>query len=165
MHSVTIGMGARRLGICAVGPGEGRESGMADFELMDVTLVSDEFGRRTIPLDEEEDQAVALPAGAVIGTVLTFRTDEAIDGLKFDEERSRDGNVIATFTHVLGGFRAGGPYEIQLPAERLPVGPANCGTYEATGRFVDADGRELARETYRFQIVPQPPRDAPHAPS
>ncbi|MFG2331643.1 hypothetical protein ACGFMM_18655 [Streptomyces sp. NPDC048604] len=131
---------------------------MADFELIDVSLVSDGFERLHLPLGEERGEPVALPAGAVVSVVLAFRTEAEIDGLKFDETRySDDGNRIAACTHTLGGFRAGGPYEVRLPPERLPVGPASGGRYDATGRFVDGDGRELARETHSFRIVPQPP--------
>ncbi|MFJ3584649.1 hypothetical protein ACIPPS_20820 [Streptomyces sp. NPDC090127] len=131
---------------------------MAVFELMDVALVSDEFGRFPVPLGTERPEAVELPEGAVVGVALTFRTDEGVDGLSFEEERSHAGNLIATAHNVLGGFRAGGPYEIQLPAERLPVG-RGCGTYEVTGRFLDAEGRELARESHRFRIVHRTPTD------
>ncbi|MDT9686992.1 hypothetical protein Q5762_01230 [Streptomyces sp. P9(2023)] len=125
---------------------------MAVFELMDVALVSDEYGRVTVPLNTNGREAVELPEGTVIGVALTFRTGEEVDGLTFLEERSHEGRVIAENRTVLGGFRAGGPYEIQLPAERLPIG-RGCGTYEVTGRIVDPDGRELARERHRFHIV------------
>ncbi|WP_418955557.1 hypothetical protein [Streptomyces tritici] len=130
---------------------------MSDFDLMDVTLVSEDFGRLDVPLRGDKREPVALPAGAVVAVVLSFRTDTEIDGLKFEETRSREGRRLTALTHMLGGFRAGGPYEVRLPAERLPVGPASWGTYEATGRFLDGDGRELAQETHSFRIEPPPP--------
>lgn len=132
---------------------------MAVFQLMDVALVSDEFGRVTVDLSLPEQDVVELPEGTVVGVALTFRTGEEVDGLTFVEERSYEGRTIATARNVLGGFRAGGPYEVQLPAERLPVG-RGCGTYDVTGRFVDAEGRELAHESHRFRIVHRRPTDA-----
>ncbi|MGW6570139.1 hypothetical protein [Streptomyces sp. NPDC054975] len=133
---------------------------MTVFQLMGVALVSDEFGRIAVPLSSEGREAVELPEGAVIGVALSFLTGEEVDGLTFVEERSHEGQVIATARNVLGGFRPGGPYEIQLPAERLPIG-RGCGTYEVTGRFLDAEGRELARESHRFRIVHRGPADVP----
>ncbi|MEU9700437.1 hypothetical protein [Streptomyces sp. NPDC047981] len=133
---------------------------MAVFELMNVALVSDEFGRVTVDQGAPGQDVVELPEGTVVGVALTFRTGEEVDGLTFVAERSREGRTIATARNVLGGFRAGGPYELQLPVERLPVG-RGCGTYEVTGRFLDAEGHELARESHRFRIVHRRPADAP----
>ncbi|WOX20400.1 hypothetical protein [Streptomyces solicathayae] len=137
---------------------------MADFELMDVTLVSDRFGRLRVPLEGDRREVVTLPAGAVVSTVLTFRTGQEVEGLRFVEERFCDGHLIATVNNTLGGFRAGGPYELQLTAERLPAGPGNVGTYEVAGRFLDGSGRELARESHRFRIVPPGPPPEPGSP-
>ncbi|MFD0367952.1 hypothetical protein [Streptomyces sp. NPDC059071] len=143
----------------------GRESDMVIFELLDVTLVSDEFDRLALPLDPDPDRGpVDVPEGAVVSLSLSFRVGEELRGLTFDEERRRGGDVVAATRHVLGGFRAGGPYELQLPAVRMPVGRAHCGTYEVTGRFADGEGRELARESHGFRIVHRPPYEtsAPH---
>ncbi|MFF6776971.1 hypothetical protein ACFY8W_25950 [Streptomyces sp. NPDC012637] len=135
---------------------------MAVFELLDVTLVSDEFDRLALPLDPDPDrEPVDLPEGAVVSVSLSFRVGEELRGLTFEEERGRYGVVVAATRHVLGGFRAGGPYELQLPAVRMPVGRANCGAYVATGRFTDAEGRELARESHTFRIVHRPPGETP----
>ncbi|MFG2642040.1 hypothetical protein ACGFYP_13865 [Streptomyces sp. NPDC048370] len=125
---------------------------MAVFQLMGVDLVSDEFGRIAVPLSAKGREVVDVPEGTVVGVALTFRTGKEIDGLTFVEERSHEGRVIATDRSVLGGFRPGGPYEIQLSTERLPVG-RGCGTYDVTGRFLDAEGKELARESHSFRIV------------
>ncbi|WP_405861687.1 hypothetical protein OG361_40035 [Streptomyces sp. NBC_00090] len=134
---------------------------MALFELLNVALTSEEWGTHIVPPDARGGEPVELPEGAVLTVALTFRVAEAIDGLAVEETRRYGGNVIGTTRTALGGFRAGGPYEIQLPSERLPVGRASCGTYEVTARFVAADGRELARESHRFRIVHRPSPAAP----
>ncbi|WP_137990788.1 hypothetical protein [Streptomyces vilmorinianum] len=134
---------------------------MAVFELMGVALVSDELGRVAVPLDTGGREVVDLPEGAVVSVALTFRVGEEVDGLAFEEERWRAGHLVATTRSALGGFRPGGPYEIELPAERLPVGRASCGTYDVRGRFTDAEDRELARESHRLRIVHQRPSAAP----
>ncbi|MFI8766580.1 hypothetical protein ACIGN6_16885 [Streptomyces sp. NPDC053792] len=136
---------------------------MALFELMALALVPEERGARTLSPDLRGGEPVELPEGATVSVALTFRLAENVDGLAFEETRSYAGQVIGTTRTALGGFRAGGPYEIRLPPERLPVGRANCGTYEVSGRFVDADGHVLAWETHRFRLVhqPAPPEHTP----
>lgn len=129
---------------------------MALFELIDMTLIPEERGTRTMPLDPRGGEPVELPEGATVSLALTFRLTEDVDGLTFEETRWYAGQVTGTTRTVLGGFRAGGPYEIHLSPERLPVGRANCGTYEVSGRFVDAEGHVLARQTHRFRLVHQP---------
>ncbi|MFG2292260.1 hypothetical protein [Streptomyces sp. NPDC048603] len=126
------------------------------FELVDVALQSEELGRLTVPLSAPAPGPFELPEGAVVSVALTFHLREAVDGLCFVDTRRREGRVVARTRTALGSFRPGGPYEILLPAERLPVGRAECGTYEVTGTFVDAEGRELSQESHRFRIVHQP---------
>ncbi|MFE7547902.1 rho GDP-dissociation inhibitor [Streptomyces gardneri] len=127
---------------------------MVAFGLVNLALASDEWGTRVVPVDTRRRVPVELAEGAVVALALTFRVDEAVDGLAFEETRRFDGGVVGTTRTVLGGFRAGGPYEVRLPPERLPIGRASHGTYEVTGRFVDGAGREHAREVHRFRIVP-----------
>ncbi|WP_369147766.1 hypothetical protein [Streptomyces sp. R44] len=128
---------------------------MALFELLEVALAPDERGAREPSPDLRAAGEVELPEGATVSLALTFRLAEGVEGLVFEETRRYAGEVIGTQRTALGGFRAGGPYEIHLPPERLPVGRANCGTYEAEGRFLDAEGRVLAREDHRFRLVHQ----------
>ncbi|MFI6417282.1 hypothetical protein ACIBG6_07695 [Streptomyces sp. NPDC050842] len=134
---------------------------MAQFELLDVALASDGWGTRTVSLDTRGGKPVALPEGAVISVAFTFQVKGGVDGLTLEETRRYGGQVIGTTRTALGGFRTGGPYELRLPPERMPVARANCGTYEVTGRFIAPDGHELARESHRFRIVPPPPPAAP----
>ncbi|SEB96367.1 hypothetical protein [Streptomyces sp. TLI_105] len=128
---------------------------MAPFELMRVSLAQEERGTAVLPLDGDGDP-VELPEGGTISVALAFRVGEAVDGLVFEETRRYAGRVIATTRTTLGGYRAGGPYEVHLPPERLPVGRANCGVYEVTGRFTDSTGRVIGREHHRFRLVHQP---------
>ncbi|MEV8530586.1 hypothetical protein [Streptomyces sp. NPDC051211] len=138
------------------------------FELVDVALLSDDLGRVSVPLaGGGEAGPFELHEGAVMTVALTFRLHQAVDGLTFTDTRRREGFTISSSPVALGSFRPGGPYEVHLPAERLPVGRAVCGVYEVTGVFTDGAGRELSREVHRFRIVHQPrlvhgghPRDA-----
>jgi hypothetical protein len=136
---------------------------MAPFELWHVRLAPDDRGTGVLPLDGEGDP-VELPEGGTISVALTFRVGEEVDGLVFEETRRYAGKVIGTTRTTLGGYRAGGPYEVHLPPERLPVGRANCGVYEVTGRFTDSEGRVLGRERHRFRLVHQPAPPEPAAP-
>ncbi|GAA3387578.1 hypothetical protein GCM10017752_04240 [Streptomyces roseoviridis] len=133
---------------------------MKDFELLDVSLYTEELGRLEVPLREDgpggDPEPLTLPEGAVVSVGLTFRLGREIDGVAFEDSRFRDGAVLGSTRTVLGGFRAGGPYEVRLPAERLPVGRAHCGIYEVTGRFTDGGGQELALERHRVRVVHQP---------
>ncbi|MFF9499851.1 hypothetical protein [Streptomyces sp. NPDC014656] len=132
---------------------------MARFTLLEVALFSEDRGRLSLLPAPEGRLPVELPDGGVMAVSLTFRVGEQTEGLAYEEERRRDGQVVMTSRHLLGGFRPGGPYEIRLPAERLPVGRANCATYEVTGRFVDAEGHELARERQSFELVHRSPHE------
>ncbi|MER7624581.1 hypothetical protein [Streptomyces sp. NPDC126503] len=130
---------------------------MKDFELLEIRLHTEERGRVDVPFAQSGPApAIELPEGAVVGVGLVFRLGRDIDGLAFEDTRVREGSVLARTHTALGGFRTGGPYEIRLSAERLPVGRAHCGTYEVTGRFVDGDGQELAAGTYRVRLTHEP---------
>ncbi|MEV6329173.1 hypothetical protein [Streptomyces sp. NPDC051909] len=136
---------------------------MTAFELVDLCLHTEDLGRLEVPLWGDNDgvgaEPLDLPEGTVISVGLTFRLGRDIEGLTFEETRVRDGTVLSTARTVLGGFRTGGPYEVRLPAERLPLGRAHCGVYVVTSRFTDGDGRELLTLRHRMRLVPQP---APH---
>ncbi|MFF5449451.1 hypothetical protein [Streptomyces sp. NPDC012888] len=142
--------------------GGGEDDHAGGFELLDVALVSDEIGRLTVPLDGREQGPFELPEGAVVSVALTFRLGRDIDGLVFTDTRLRDGYVVSATQIPLGSYRAGGPYEVQLSAERLPVGRHECATYEVTGSFSDALRRVLCTESHRFRIVHQPRAVHPH---
>lgn len=129
---------------------------MRGFELLDVSLYTKE-GRLEVPLRAVEDgEPPSLPEGSVVSLGLTFRLGEEIEGVTFEGSRVRDGVVLGSTRTVLGSFRAGGPYEVRLPAERLPVGRTHCGVYEMAGRFQDGEGRELALEHHRLRITHVP---------
>ncbi|MEU6932919.1 hypothetical protein [Streptomyces sp. NPDC046374] len=129
---------------------------MDGFELVDFSLHAEELGRLEVDLPGGADRMpLPLPEGAVVTVGITFRLGRDIDGLAFEETRTMDGTVLSTARTVLGGFRTGGPYEVRLPPERLPVGRAHCGVYEVTCRFTDGDGRELAALHHRMRLVHQ----------
>ncbi|MFE5793145.1 hypothetical protein ACFQ8C_11290 [Streptomyces sp. NPDC056503] len=125
------------------------------FRLLDVSLHTEERGRLPVALGSGSGRAapLVLPEGSVVSVGLTFRLDREVDGLTFEAERARDGLVLATTRTLLGGFRSGGPYEVRLPPERMPVGRSHCGLYEVTGRLTDGRGRELAREAHHVRLV------------
>ncbi|MEV6248772.1 hypothetical protein AB0M38_21560 [Streptomyces sp. NPDC051742] len=145
---------------------------MKDFELLDISLYTEEPDRRVVPLRDPDTPDTPgtrdtpgapdipatpeLPEGAVLSIGLTFRLGREIAGVAFEDSRVREGTVLATTRTVLGGFRTGGPYEVRLPPERLPVGRAYRGVYELTGRFTDGDGRELQVVHRRLSVVHQP---------
>ncbi|MGW7307311.1 hypothetical protein ACWGI1_17225 [Streptomyces sp. NPDC054835] len=130
---------------------------MDGFELVDLSVYTEELGRlRVVPSGGTGTAPLLLPEGAVINIGITFRLGREVDGLTFEETRTLDGTELPTVRTVLGGFRTGGPYEVRLPPERLPVGRAHCGLYEVTCRFTDGDGRELAALRHRMRLVHQP---------
>ncbi|MFJ5708445.1 MULTISPECIES: hypothetical protein [unclassified Streptomyces] len=122
--------------------------------LLDVSLHTEEQGRLAVALGGAVDAApLVLGEGTVVSVGLTFRLGGEVDGLTFEEERARDGRVLATTRTLLGDFRGGGPYEVWLPPQRMPVGRAHCGVYRMTGRLIDGTGRELAREDHDLRLV------------
>ncbi|MFF6883994.1 hypothetical protein ACFY9F_12490 [Streptomyces sp. NPDC012421] len=140
----------------ASGPGAGTDSGTGTgFSLLDVSLHTEERGRLPVALGGGAADAVplVLAEGTVVSLGLTFRLGLEVDALTFVEERARDGRVLATTRTLLGGFRRGGPYEVWLPPQRMPVGKAHCGLYLVTGRVTDGRGRELAREDHHVRLV------------
>ncbi|MFG2899947.1 hypothetical protein ACGFZH_23065 [Streptomyces zaomyceticus] len=128
-------------------------------ELTELTLVSDERGTFTVPLEGPGDAIPhELPEGAVVSLVMTFRLGADADGLVFETLRVGEGKDPVARRNLLGSFRAGGPYEIRLPPERLPLGRAHCGPYDVTARLSDAAGVEHARVRYRFSLGRAPER-------
>ncbi|MFJ3926021.1 hypothetical protein [Streptomyces sp. NPDC090022] len=125
------------------------------FELLSVHLESDCFGRVAVPLDAGDDIPFELPEGALLTVALTFRLERAVDGLVFVDAREVGSCALPVTETPLGSFRAGGPYEVVLPAEKLPAGRLARGTYTVTGTFRDGHGNELARETHRFRLTRQ----------
>ncbi|MFD5428218.1 hypothetical protein [Streptomyces sp. NPDC127084] len=141
-----------------------------DFELLAVTIQVE--GRPDVPVplavgDRDDDTAgrtpepvrITLKEGAEFRLRLEFRvpTRDDVEGLKFIDERTRQGVVVVhTETH-LGDYRQGGPYEIVLPPVHLPTGHLARDFYECAGTFVDAAGRELGRETYGLELTKEWP--------
>lgn len=135
-------------------------------ELMELSLVSDTLGTFTVPLDGPGAAVpYELPEGTVVSIALTFRIGADTDGLVFETLRTREGEPPVARRTVLGSFRAGGPYEVLLPPERLPVGRAHCGTYRLTGCMRDAAGREHAEVKHRFTVVHRRPDGAAEIPA
>ncbi|MFE6105047.1 hypothetical protein ACFVQ4_34585 [Streptomyces laurentii] len=131
---------------------------MEDFELLDLSLYVEDGGRLAVPLGDARAEApLEVPEGAVVSVGLTFRLGRNIDAVVFEDTRDWDGAPIGTSRTVLGGFRCGGPYEVRLPPERLPVGRAHCGVYGVTGRFTDGAGRPLTEEHHRIRVAHPPP--------
>ncbi|MFG3192849.1 hypothetical protein [Streptomyces omiyaensis] len=125
------------------------------FRLLDVSLHTDGRGRLRVALGggSADTAPLLLSEGSVVSVGLTFRLEREVDGLAFEAERARDGLVLAATRTLLGGFRRGGPYEVRLPPERMPVGRTHCGLYRVTGRLTDGRGHELARESHRVRLV------------
>ncbi|MCB5179791.1 rho GDP-dissociation inhibitor [Streptomyces antimicrobicus] len=125
----------------------------ARFELLDVHLESESFGRVAVPLDDLPGAPFALPEGALFTVSLTFRLAADVDGLCYVDSREVDGCSFPAVSTSLGSFRAGGPYEVVLPPEKLPAGRHSHGTYTVTGTFMDGDGEILAREAFRYRLT------------
>ncbi|MFD7613728.1 hypothetical protein [Streptomyces sp. NPDC059828] len=146
-----------------------------DFELLAVTIQGE--GRPDVPVSAQVDRqhdapgspgapqpaetvSVSLKEGAEFRLRLEFRVHsrDDLEGLKFIEEHTRQGVVVVhTETH-LGDYRRGGPYEIVLPPVHLATGHLARDRYECTGTFVDGDGRELGRMTFRLEITKEWPQ-------
>ncbi|MEU5811705.1 hypothetical protein [Streptomyces sp. NPDC047718] len=130
-----------------------------DFQLVDMALLTEHEGCSGRPgsAHPERSDPVELPEGALVTLCLVFRLGRDVDGLAYTETRVRDGTVEAAQETQLGGFRAGGPYEIHLQPERLPVGHAAAGTYEVHGVFTDRHRRPLASAYRRYRIAESSP--------
>ncbi|MBW5481469.1 rho GDP-dissociation inhibitor [Streptomyces bambusae] len=127
----------------------------ARFELLGVHLDSESFDRLSVPLDDPAHVPFALPEGASFTVSLEFRLTSPVDGLVYVDSRTIDECTLPAETTPLGSFRAGGPYEVVLPPEKLPSGRHARGTYTVTGTFLDGDGRTLTQETHRFRVAHQ----------
>lgn len=130
------------------------------FELLGVTLHAEGHEDHVVALPGPgESEAVpksppfTLKEGSDIRITLVFRTGRDIEGLKFVDVRKRHGAVVGMSEVMLGSYRPGGPYELALPLERLPIGHLARDTYEVTGTFVDAHDNVLGRETHSFEIT------------
>ncbi|MGW6540114.1 hypothetical protein ACWGBV_27105 [Streptomyces sp. NPDC055051] len=125
------------------------------LRLLDVSLHTEDRGRLPVVLGGGAVEAVplVLAEGTVVSVGLTFRLGNAVDALAFEQVCARDGRVLDTVRTLLGGFRRGGPYEVWLPPQRMPVGRTHCGLYRITGRLTDGHGRELAREVHHVRLV------------
>ncbi|WP_159041666.1 hypothetical protein [Streptomyces aureus] len=148
-------------------PSSEDRSGLAPraVELMELAVVSDELGTFTVPLEgPDADVPHELPEGAVVSIALTFRLGADTNGLVFETVRVGEGEEPVARRAALGSFRAGGPYEIRLPPERLPLGRAHCGMYDVTARMSDVAGVEHAQVKHRFTLVRRLPDAAIEAP-
>ncbi|MFD0267987.1 hypothetical protein ACFVGY_15610 [Streptomyces sp. NPDC127106] len=125
-----------------------------DFQLVEMALLTEGAGCTGGTPGPERPDPVELPEGAWVTLCLVFRLGRDVDGLTYTETRVRDGTVEEAHETPLGGFRAGGPYEIHLQPERLPMGHAAFGTYEVHGVFTDRRRRPLARTCRRYRIAP-----------
>ncbi|NXY94716.1 hypothetical protein HYE82_09990 [Streptomyces sp. BR123] len=126
------------------------------FQLVNMALLTEgQECTGTGPRPERPDP-VELPEGALVTLCLVFRLGRDVDGLTYTETRVRDGTVEAAQETQLGGFRAGGPYEIHLQPERLPMGHAAFGIYEVHGVFTDRHRRPLASAYRRYRITQAP---------
>ncbi|MEU6881587.1 hypothetical protein [Streptomyces sp. NPDC046712] len=91
--------------------------------------------------------------GAEFRAVVRFQVDgRSVTGLKVVDERSKDGVEVGGHEVMLGDFRHGGPYDLELPPERVPSGPRARGVYEVSAALVDGAGHVLDRRDYRFEV-------------
>ncbi|RSS84124.1 hypothetical protein [Streptomyces sp. WAC06614] len=124
------------------------------FELLDVHLESESFGRVAVPLDGGlSDVPFALPEGALFTVSITFRLTADVDGLVYVDAREFGDCSFPAVSTPLGSFRSGGPYEVVLPPEKLPAGRQTHGMYTVTGTFLDGTGEPLAHEAFRFRLT------------
>lgn len=130
------------------------------FELLSVTLQAEGYDEMAVALPApDESGAVSQPPpfpireGTDIRITLVFRIGRAVEGLKYVDLRKRQGSEVSRTEVLLGSYRPGGPYELTLPPERLPIGHLARDTYEVTGTFVDADDNVLGHETHSFEIT------------
>ncbi|MEV6651876.1 hypothetical protein [Streptomyces sp. NPDC051219] len=131
-----------------------------EFELLSVTLQAEGHEDIDVPLPVPGETSIVprtapftLKEGAEVRVMLAFRLGKPVEGLTFTDVRHRQGSVIGCSEVLLGGYRPGGPYEVVLPPERLPIGHLARDTYEVTGTFVDSDGHILGHENHAFVIM------------
>ncbi|MFI8288031.1 hypothetical protein EAO71_33550 [Streptomyces sp. ms191] len=102
----------------------------------------------------EEPDAFPLREGIECRAVVEFQVlGRQATGLRVVDRRLRDGVAVGGREVALGDFRHGGPYELSLPPERLPIGPRARGVYEVRVALVDGGDHVLARRVYRFEIT------------
>ncbi|MGW7369971.1 hypothetical protein ACWGI8_42760 [Streptomyces sp. NPDC054841] len=140
----------------------------SDFELLGVTIQVEGHADMPVPVPSAEhpDAVPPPPTPLVLREGAEFRvrlefgvgSGHDLEGLRFIDERTRQGVTVGHQEILLGDYRSGGPYEIVLPPERLPIGHMARDTYQVTGTFVDVTGRILGRETHSFEIT----KDWPH---
>ncbi|MEU2159803.1 hypothetical protein QRN89_31425 [Streptomyces chengbuensis] len=139
----------------------------SEFELLGVTIQVE--GRPDMPVRLAPAQgpgAEPPPAPLVLreGSEFRVRLEFAVgagrdlEGLRFIDERTRQGMTVGHQEILLGDYRRGGPYEIVLPPERLPIGHMARDVYQVTGTFADKEGRILGCESHSFEIT----KDWPH---
>ncbi|MFD7321607.1 hypothetical protein ACFV9D_11070 [Streptomyces sp. NPDC059875] len=111
----------------------------------DITLPVPPSGSAPAPFTVKE--------GAEFRAVVRFRVEgPSVTGLKVVDVRTKDGAEIGRREVALGDFRHGGPYDLELPPERVPSGPRARGVYEVYAALVDGEGRTLDRRDYRFEV-------------
>ncbi|MET9378328.1 hypothetical protein ACFYV5_10480 [Streptomyces sp. NPDC003035] len=106
-----------------------------------------------VPPTEAASGPFTVKEGAEFRAVVSFRVDgPSVTGLKVIDVRTRNGVELGGREVMLGDFRHGGPYELELPPDRVPSGPRARGVYDVYAALADAEGRVLDRRDYRFEI-------------
>ncbi|AWK12243.1 hypothetical protein SSP531S_37860 [Streptomyces spongiicola] len=139
----------------------------SDFELLSVTIQVEGRPDMHVRLAPPEDGGAGPPPPPLVlreGSEFRVRLEFAVgsgrdlEGLRFVDERTRQGVTVGHQEILLGDYRRGGPYEIVLPPERLPIGHMARDVYQVTGTFADKDGRLLGCESHSFEITKDWPR-------
>ncbi|GFH38160.1 hypothetical protein [Streptomyces pacificus] len=139
----------------------------SDFELLGMTIQVE--GRPDMPvrLTPPDGGSAGPPSAPLVlreGSEFRVRLEFVVgsgrdlEGLRFVDERTRQGVTVGRQEILLGDYRRGGPYEIVLPPERLPIGHMARDVYQVTGTIADKDGRILGRESHSFEITKDWPR-------
>ncbi|MFB7369571.1 hypothetical protein ACFC0D_06990 [Streptomyces sp. NPDC056222] len=106
-----------------------------------------------VPPSGAAPEPFTVKEGAEFRAVVRFRVEgPSVTGLRVVDQRSKDGAELGGVDVVLGNFRHGGPYDLELPPERVPSGPRARGVYDVSASLVDGDGRVLDRRDYRFEV-------------